>query len=229
MSIALLHTRLTTLTRGTATPDMTVDDPSNTPAPLSYDASDAGSRSRLAVPPGQGAYASQPSAPARRAFFDPWNSSSTGHQRAENRLSGSTSWRASRNLKLGEQFKGGRYGGKRITDTVGAGSDDSANVGLHSLRTGGQKSLAEVWTAGKSCTQPSKYKGNIYTLSCYRYTMYLSLICTQSQRQTQSLNQIHTPRATFVKIVRCLRTNSCSRASASISMARLPPLSQITS
>ncbi|EUC37973.1 hypothetical protein COCCADRAFT_22520 [Bipolaris zeicola 26-R-13] len=134
---------------------MTVDDPSNTPAPFSYDAGDAGGRSRLAVPSGQVA-------------------SSTGHQRAENRLSGSTSWRASRNLKLGEQFKGGRHGGKRIADTVGAGSDDSANVGLHSLRTGGQKSLAEVWAAGKSWKQASENKGNIYTLSCYRYTMYLS-------------------------------------------------------
>ncbi|EMD66698.1 hypothetical protein COCSADRAFT_85344 [Bipolaris sorokiniana ND90Pr] len=137
---------------------MTVDDPSDTPAPFSYDAGDAGSRSRLAVPSRQVAYASQPSAPARRAFFDPWNSSSTGHQRAENWLSGSTLWRTSRNLKLGEQFKGGRHGGKRIADTVGAGSDDSANVGLHGLRTGGQKSLAEVWAAGKSCTQPSKNK-----------------------------------------------------------------------
>lgn len=214
---------------------MTVDDPSDTPAPFSYDAGDAGSRSRLAVPSRQVAYASQPSAPARRAFFDPWNSSSTGHQRAENWLSGSTLWRTSRNLKLGEQFKGGRHGGKRIADTVGAGSDDSANVGLHGLRTGGQKSLAEVWAAGKSCTQPSKNKGKIYTLTCYRYTMYLSLICTQSQsqsqsqKQSQSLNQRHTLRATFVKIVRYLRRNSCSRASASISMARLLPLSQIIS
>ncbi|KAF5852685.1 hypothetical protein GGP41_008102 [Bipolaris sorokiniana] len=132
---------------------MTVDDPSDTPAPFSYDAGDAGSRSRLAVPSRQVAYASQPSAPARRAFFDPWNSSSTGHQRAENWLSGSTLWRTSRNLKLGEQFKGGRHGGKRIADTVGAGSDDSANVGLHGLRTGGQKSLAEVWAADHKLKQ----------------------------------------------------------------------------
>ncbi|XP_014554550.1 hypothetical protein COCVIDRAFT_28371 [Bipolaris victoriae FI3] len=146
---------------------MTVDDPSNTPAPFSYDAGDAGGRSRLAVPSGQVAYASQPSAPARRAFFDPWNSSSTGYQRAENRLSGSTSWRASRNLKLGEQFKGGRHGGKKIADTVGAGSDDSANVGLHSLRTGGQKSLAEVWAAGKSWKQASENKESEFEPDTY--------------------------------------------------------------
>jgi hypothetical protein len=98
-------------------------------------------------------------APSRRTFFDPWNSSSTGHQRAENHLSGSTSWRASRSLKLGEQFKGGREGGKRVADTVGAGSEDfgkdgrkdngSWENGAKGLRTGGQKSLAEIWAVSK--------------------------------------------------------------------------------
>lgn len=95
-----------------------------------------------------------------RAFFDPWNTSSTGHQRAENRLSGSTSWRVSRSLKLGEQFRGGKGGGKRVADTVGAGSEDfgkdgrkengSWEVGAKGLRTGGQKSLAEVWAVSKA-------------------------------------------------------------------------------
>lgn len=61
--------------------------------------------------------------PSRRTF-DPWNSSSTGHQRAENRLAGSTSWRASRTLKLRHQFCAGEGGGQRIFDTVGAGSKD---------------------------------------------------------------------------------------------------------
>lgn len=57
--------------------------------------------------------------------FDPWNSSSTGHQRAENRLGASTGWRASRNAKLQAQFRGGAGGGPaRVADTVGAGSPD---------------------------------------------------------------------------------------------------------
>ncbi|KAI1344750.1 hypothetical protein F5Y15DRAFT_3556 [Xylariaceae sp. FL0016] len=55
--------------------------------------------------------------------FDPWNSSATGHQRAENRLGGSTGWRDSRNTKLMSQYKGGAGGGKRVSDTVGAGSE----------------------------------------------------------------------------------------------------------
>ena len=59
-----------------------------------------------------------------RKIFDPWNSASTGHQHAANRLSGSTSWRVSRTMKLGQQFKAGHSGGARLYDTVGAGSKD---------------------------------------------------------------------------------------------------------
>ncbi|KAG9238107.1 hypothetical protein BJ875DRAFT_87260 [Amylocarpus encephaloides] len=58
------------------------------------------------------------------AYFDAWNSSSAGHQRAESRLGGSTGWRQSRNTKLSYQFKSGETRGKRISDTVGAGSKD---------------------------------------------------------------------------------------------------------
>ena len=53
--------------------------------------------------------------------FDAWNSSSTGHQ---NRLGGSIGWRQSRSMKLSHQFKSGGTGGKRISDQVGAGSED---------------------------------------------------------------------------------------------------------
>ncbi|KAF2195309.1 hypothetical protein K469DRAFT_649112 [Zopfia rhizophila CBS 207.26] len=106
----------------------------------------------------------QPPAPslvahATRTFFDPWNSSSTGHQRAENHLARSTSWRESRNLKLGEQFIGGLSGGRRVSDTVGAGSQDfgkdgrkpngGRERGVKCLRIGGQKSLVEVWGVRK--------------------------------------------------------------------------------
>ncbi|KAI9801046.1 MAG: hypothetical protein M1825_003581 [Sarcosagium campestre] len=63
-------------------------------------------------------------AQASRSIFDPWNSSSTGHQRAENRLAGSTSWRQSRTIKLTSQFGAGNGGGVgRVADTVGAGSE----------------------------------------------------------------------------------------------------------
>jgi BRCT domain, a BRCA1 C-terminus domain len=60
-----------------------------------------------------------------RVFFDPFNSSSTGHQRAENRLCDSTSWRDSRAHKLAHQFcdNSGRGGGAHVADLVGAGSE----------------------------------------------------------------------------------------------------------
>ena len=67
-------------------------------------------------------------APTRKTF-DLWNSSSTGHQRAENRLSSSTSWRQSRTSKLGNQFASGAGGGKRMFDNVGAGSKDFGRDG----------------------------------------------------------------------------------------------------
>ncbi|OOQ88837.1 hypothetical protein PEBR_11668 [Penicillium brasilianum] len=41
--------------------------------------------------------------------FDPWNSSSTGHQHAENPYSGTTSWHDTRSAKLKQQFRGDDY------------------------------------------------------------------------------------------------------------------------
>ncbi|EMC95674.1 hypothetical protein BAUCODRAFT_498690 [Baudoinia panamericana UAMH 10762] len=88
-----------------------------------------------------------------KSIFDPFNSSATGHQRADNRLSGSTSWSDSRSLKLNEQFTAGAGGGKRMSDTVGAGSLDFGvdgrtenggwTRGAKGLRTKGQASLWE--------------------------------------------------------------------------------------
>lgn len=62
--------------------------------------------------------------PVLSRSFDPWNSSSSGHQRAENRLGGSTGWRDSRNSKLMAQYASRGTGGQRISDSVGAGSQD---------------------------------------------------------------------------------------------------------
>ncbi|MCJ1309406.1 hypothetical protein MMC25_003065 [Agyrium rufum] len=67
--------------------------------------------------------------------FDPYNSSATGHQRAESRLAGSTSWRESRTQKLSHQFAGGLGGGKRTYDTVGAGSKNFGREGRNENRS----------------------------------------------------------------------------------------------
>lgn len=66
-----------------------------------------------------------------KIFFDPFNSSATGHQRAENRLSGSTSWRDSRTHKLAHQFqdRSGAGGQGHLSDLVGAGSENFGKDG----------------------------------------------------------------------------------------------------
>jgi len=99
------------------------------------------------------------SAKPKRRFFDPWNSSSTGHQRADNSLAGSTSWRESRSLKLSNQFGGGASGGARLADTVGAGSEDFGKdgrlengdwaKGVSGLRERGQISVVEAFRVKK--------------------------------------------------------------------------------
>jgi hypothetical protein len=113
-------------------------------------------------PPAPKGKAAKPS----RAIFDPFNSSATGHQRAENRLCGSTSWRDSRSLKLRQQFVSGSGGGKRVSDTVGAGSLDFGrdgrtesggwSDGAKGLRTGGQTSLWESMKVEKDVERPAK-------------------------------------------------------------------------
>ncbi|KAI3398203.1 hypothetical protein diail_9680 [Diaporthe ilicicola] len=54
--------------------------------------------------------------------FDPWNSVALGHQRAETR--GPQGWRENRTWKLQNQLTGGSSGGDRLSDRVGAGSED---------------------------------------------------------------------------------------------------------
>ncbi|KAB5572714.1 hypothetical protein GE09DRAFT_681613 [Coniochaeta sp. 2T2.1] len=52
--------------------------------------------------------------------FDPWNSVGAGHQRPETK--GPGGWRESHATKMNSQLIAGNTGGKRIHDTVGAGS-----------------------------------------------------------------------------------------------------------
>lgn len=54
--------------------------------------------------------------------FDPWNSVALGHQRAETR--GPQGWRENRTRKLHSQLAAGSTGGARLSDAVGAGSED---------------------------------------------------------------------------------------------------------
>lgn len=53
---------------------------------------------------------SPPPTPRNHGIFDPWNSASTGHQRAENPYSNTTAWRDTRARKLERQFRSGDCG-----------------------------------------------------------------------------------------------------------------------
>ncbi|KAK4195652.1 hypothetical protein QBC40DRAFT_211123 [Triangularia verruculosa] len=82
--------------------------------------------------------------------FDPWNSSSTGHQRAETR--GPQGWRESRFKKMNYQFKSGNGGGDEfMSDTVGYGSKEyDEKLGVYipkearELATGQRKSVLDM-------------------------------------------------------------------------------------
>ncbi|KAL9618191.1 MAG: hypothetical protein Q9160_007087 [Pyrenula sp. 1 TL-2023] len=85
-----------------------------------------------------------------KKWFDPWNSASTGHQTAQNILSGSTSWRQSRSYKLSHQLgdtsgEGGRY---HRADLVGAGSE---NFGKDGRKANGSWEKGAVGLRERGC------------------------------------------------------------------------------
>ncbi|KAL7793598.1 hypothetical protein V8C37DRAFT_101654 [Trichoderma ceciliae] len=91
---------------------------------------------------------SQITARRRPAAWDPWNSSATGHQRAETQAG--TAWRQSRSRKLNSQFRAGDgSGGERLSDTWGAGAEhhDGKTGSSASVQGGtGKKSVVDMLT-----------------------------------------------------------------------------------
>jgi hypothetical protein len=219
---------------------------SMTPANATPEQRNAGSRSRAPASDVTSAAAATRAAKPRQIFFDPWNSSSTGHQRAENRLSDSTSWRVSRNLKLGEQFKGGIDGGTRVADTVGAGSEHFGKdgrkenggweKGAKGLRTGGQKSLAEVWGASKAGKKSQEKEldhdgiksEDVSSNEERTPEQGTCLAHAYISRPNEQQTQMRTPKATYQKARRSFSKSRYSLDSASTSMARLPLWSRTT-
>lgn len=87
---------------------------------------------------------------------DIWNSSSTGHQRAENRLSTSIGWRESRSMRLSHQFKS-RVGERRqISDqgVVRSDSNDKKREGQISEdgKTQATVGVADIFLSKTPCT-----------------------------------------------------------------------------
>lgn len=117
---------------------------------------------------------SQITATRRQRPWDPWNSSATGHQRAETQAG--TGWRQSRSRKLNSQFRAGDgSGGERLSDTWGAGARDSSDNGGGFLRSSsasrdqqaqdgtGKKSVMDMLTRPglmRQTLEPSLAKGS---------------------------------------------------------------------
>lgn len=76
--------------------------------------------------------------------FDPWNSSSSGHQRAENPFAGTTTWRETRTAKLKLQFRGEN----EARGTAGALDDGNFSVGAFDGTCGSLSPAAEGYGSG---------------------------------------------------------------------------------
>ncbi|KAI1327345.1 BRCA1 C terminus domain-containing protein [Xylariaceae sp. FL0255] len=107
--------------------------------------------------------------PVHGQSFDPWNSSSTGHQRAENRLGASTGWRDSRSRKLMSQFTGGAGGGPRVSDTVGPGAADwdpkAEALVTRAARARAQTSVLDMLAKPGNITRPLQTPSAAVTIS----------------------------------------------------------------
>lgn len=77
-----------------------------------------------------------PAAHPSRIIFDPWNSSTTGHQRAEHCPTGSTSWRASRTARLAHQYQANTNQGEK---THGSVCTESCDYGGDGRRQNGER------------------------------------------------------------------------------------------
>ncbi|KAJ5368832.1 uncharacterized protein N7496_008592, partial [Penicillium cataractarum] len=79
--------------------------------------------------------------PKSHRIFDPWNSSSTGHQCADNPYSGTTSWRDTRSAKLKQQFRGEDCS----RDTAGALDDSDFSAKAFDGTCGSVSPVAESY------------------------------------------------------------------------------------
>lgn len=82
----------------------------------------------------------------REKVFDPWNSASTGHQRAEGRPA--TGWSAIRHIKTNSQFKDGGRGGMRLVHPTEEMAEEPQGKSVMDM-------LRRPGSMGKNSTQDS--------------------------------------------------------------------------
>ncbi|KAF3392519.1 hypothetical protein F1880_008547 [Penicillium rolfsii] len=95
-------------------------------------------------PPRQKPPASNKPSPENHRVFDPWNSSSSGHQRAENPFSSTTSWRDTRSAKLKQQFRGNDWS----RDSTGVLGDEDFSAKAFDGTCGSVSPVAENYGGG---------------------------------------------------------------------------------
>lgn len=108
--------------------------------------------------------------PTKR-WFDPWNTSSTGHQHAKHVLSGSTVWRESRHIKLAAQFsdqvacegEAARIGDVASTiETIQREGQKTGNgtraLSMRNFTRKGQPSIIESFAVQKATSSGTKRK-----------------------------------------------------------------------
>ncbi|QGA18002.1 hypothetical protein EYB26_005680 [Talaromyces marneffei] len=76
--------------------------------------------------------------PRNQHIFDPWNTSSTGHQRAENPYSRTTEWRDTRREKLARQFQSDRHQAPSSGGSLSGGRGRSCILGNEGRREEGE-------------------------------------------------------------------------------------------
>ena len=97
-----------------------------------------------------------------RQIFDPYNSSSTGHQTAKSLLSGSTRWRDSRTHKLQHQLRGNTSRGatQHLSDLVGSGSENFRRRGNEDWEKGAPGLREDGWRDIREMIQGTKMRSS---------------------------------------------------------------------
>ncbi|KAF4958657.1 hypothetical protein F66182_18308, partial [Fusarium sp. NRRL 66182] len=91
------------------------------------------------------------SQPRNQHIFDPWNTSSTGHQRAENPYSRTTEWRDTRREKLARQFRSDHHTAPSSRDNLtGRGEGSYTN---EPEAGGGGEEGEWIWMSAQEATR----------------------------------------------------------------------------
>lgn len=140
--------------------------------------------------------------------FDPWNSSSTGHQRGE--TSAGTAWRRTREEKLALQFSSFSSGDRERGDRrdCGYGDDDGEWVwmndhpslgsgnGNESVKESGQRDIRDMFSVGKGSSSSSSFLSGVDSKKSCLSSSSSDITTTTKENQDQAKNSPQIQEAT---------------------------------